>query len=67
MNVCKTNRQLSFLLQRDNKMANLKAKASEAQLITAKEELPYTKIKSQIMLLRKKNGLNVNPYDFISI
>ncbi len=45
-------------------MANLKAKASEAQLITAKEELPYTKIKLQIMLLRKKNGLNVNPYDF---
>ncbi len=48
-------------------MANSKGKASEAQLITAKEELPYTKIKSQIMLLRKKNGFNVNPYDFISI
>ncbi len=25
---------------------------------TAKEELPFTKIKSQIILLMKKNGLN---------
>ncbi len=32
---------------------------------TAKEELQFTKIKSQIILLMKKNGLNVNHFRFI--
>ncbi len=32
---------------------------------TAKEELSFTKIKSQIILLMKKNGLNVNHFRFI--
>ncbi len=32
---------------------------------TAKEELSFTKIKSQIILLMKKNGLNVNNFRFL--
>ncbi len=48
----KQNRQLSFLVKRDTKIANLKVK------VKAKKGIPVTKFKSQIILM-KKNGLNV--------
>ncbi len=65
IDLCKQNRQLSFLLKRDNKIANSKAKASEAQAYNiAKEGLLFTKFKSQIILLMKKDRLNVNHFNF---
>ncbi len=66
IDVCKLNRQLSFLVKRDNKISNLKVKASEAWLITQQKRnsLPFTKFKSQIILLTKKNRLNVILFRF---
>ncbi len=48
----KQNRQLSFLVKRDTKIADLKVK------VKAKKGIPVTKFKSLIILM-KKNGLNV--------
>ncbi len=49
----KQNRQLSFLVKRDTKIANLKVKAKRGILVH--------KIKPQIILM-KKNGLNVEHF-----
>ncbi len=49
----KQNRQLSFLVKRDTKIANSIVKAHKAY-----RELPIHKTKSQIILM-KKNRLNV--------
>ncbi len=53
--VDKQNRQLSFLVKRDTKIANLKVKVHE------KKSFLFTKCKSQIILI-KKNGLNVEHF-----
>ncbi len=45
IDVCKENRQLSFLVKRDNKIANSKVKASEARgLQHRKRGTPFHKI-----------------------
>ncbi len=52
----KQNGQLSFLVKRDTKIANLKAKAHEKRFL-------FSKFKSQIILMRK-NGLNVEHFHY---
>ncbi len=49
----KQNRQLSFLVKRDTKIAKVKAKRG----------IPVTKFKSQIILM-KKNELNVEHFRY---